>query len=75
MDEVGSKACLSQTLSMFTSRCLSDCSLDCSDRLVGLVVKASASRVEAPGFESRLQLLSQCGSTYNCLSGSVPEIH
>ena len=22
-----------------------------------------------------LQLLSQCGSTYNCLSRSVPEIH
>ena len=26
-----------------------------SDRLVGLVVKASASRVEDPGFESRLR--------------------
>ena len=25
------------------------------DRLVGLVVKASASRVEGPGFESRLR--------------------
>ena len=27
-----------------------------SDRLVGLVVKASASRAEDPGFESRLRL-------------------
>ena len=96
-------------------------------RLVGLVVKASASRAEDPEFESRLrgdfsgsshtsdlknwhssgcparrlalkgqrwdwlarcqytvtgwdgkfdlQLLSQCGSTCNCLSRSVPEIH
>ena len=96
-------------------------------RLVGLVVKASASRAEGPGFESRLrwdffgvksyqwlknwhssgyparrlalwgqrwdwsarcqytvtgwdgkfdlQLLSQCGSTSNCLCRSVPEIH
>ena len=84
-------------------------------RLVGLVVKASASRATDLGFESRLrwdfsgsshtsdlekmvlqglpcqepgfgirermsgkfdqQLLSQCGSTYNCLSRSVPEIH
>ena len=26
-----------------------------SDRLVGLVVKASASRAEGPGFESRLR--------------------
>ena len=98
-----------------------------SHRLVGLVVKASASRAEDPGFESHLQrdfsgvesyqrlknwhssgyparrlafsgqrwdwlarcqytvtgrlgkldlqLLSQCGSTSNCLSRSVPEIH
>ena len=94
--------------------------------LAGLVVKASASRAEDPGFQSHLrwlffsqveswlknwhssgyparhltlygqrwdwlarrqytltgwgrkfglQLLSQCGSTHNCLSGSVPEIH
>ena len=27
----------------------------CTDRLVGLVVKASASRAEGPGFESRLR--------------------
>ena len=27
----------------------------CDDRLVGLVVKASASRAEGPGFESRLR--------------------
>ena len=27
----------------------------CADRLVGLVVKASASRAEGPGFESRLR--------------------
>ena len=27
----------------------------CRDRLVGLVVKASASRAEGPGFESRLR--------------------
>ena len=94
-------------------------------RLGGLVVKASASGAEDPGFESRLrrdfsgsshisdlnigipvttlpgawryrvsagtgrsgvrvtgwgrkldlQLLSQCGGTWNCLSRSVPEIH
>ena len=98
-----------------------------TDHLVGLVDKASASRAEDPGFESRLrwdssgvesyqwlknwhssgyparrlalqgqrwdwlawcqytvtgwgrkfdvQLLSQCGSTHNCLSRSVPEIY
>ena len=87
-----------------------------NDRLVGLVVKASASRAQDPEFESRLrrdlkignpvatlpgawryriswdrlvwcqyavtgwdgkfglQLLSQCGSTYNCLS-TPSEIH
>ena len=97
------------------------------NRLVGLVVKASASRAGDPGFVSHLrqdfsgvesyqwlknwhssgyparrlalysqcwdwlarcqytvtgwdgkfdlQLLSQCGSTQNCLSRSVPEIH
>ena len=28
---------------------------DAGDRLVGLVVKASASRAEDPGFESRLR--------------------
>ena len=28
--------------------------VDCRDRLVGLVVKASVSRAEDPGFESRL---------------------
>ena len=31
------------------------CSLHPTDRLVGLVVKASASRAEDPGFESRLR--------------------
>ena len=30
-------------------------SIPCRDRLVGLVVKASASRVEDPGFEYRLR--------------------
>ena len=33
-----------------------------SDRLLGLVVKASASRAEDPGFESRLRLLSMVGA-------------
>ena len=31
------------------------CSIPMLDRLVGLVVKASASRAEGPGFESRLR--------------------
>ena len=35
------------------SLCDSVCSLCDSDRLVGLVVKASASRAGGPGFESR----------------------
>ena len=41
-------AILSRNWLMETARCL-------SDRLVGLVVKVSASRAEDPGFESRLR--------------------
>ena len=48
-------------------------------RLVGLVVKVSGSRAGDPGSIlwgtfPELQLLPQCGSSYNCLSRSVPEI-
>ena len=35
--------------------CAADCLQHVRDRLVGLVVKASASRAEGPGFESRLR--------------------
>ena len=41
----------------FLARYMSPCvpRTTCPDRLVGLVVKASASRAEGPGFESRLR--------------------
>ena len=35
--------------------CLGPVDLPSANRLVGLVVKASASRAEGPGFESRLR--------------------
>ena len=38
--------------------------LDPSDRLVGLVVKASASRAEGPGFESRISRGFFSGSSH-----------
>ena len=39
------------------------CALCCPDRLVGLVVKASASRAEGPGFESRAGIFSGSSHT------------
>ena len=57
-------AYLSVSAFLFLSVCLSVClsvflplthPLSTQDRLVGLVVKASASRAEGPGFESRLR--------------------
>ena len=57
---------------MVLSKCLSDFTFFCSlsvYRLAGLVVKASASRAEDPGFESRLRrffyfFFFQSGSSY-----------
>ena len=41
-------------VSVTVVRCATACSPESGDRLVGLVVKVSASREEDPGFESRL---------------------
>ena len=47
---------LSQTVGTFCADITMDSNSTWqSDRLVGLVVKASASRAEGPGFESRLR--------------------
>ena len=49
-----------------------------TDRLVGQCWDSSARcQYTVTGWDEKfgLQLLSQCGSTYNCLSRSVPEIH
>ena len=54
--------CIPVYLSMYLSACIPVCLFVCLlvylllyDRLVGLVVKASASTAEDPGFESRLR--------------------
>ena len=61
MGERGRSKCKRMKQRPFT---LNDLSADLTHRLVGLVVKASASRAEGPGFDSRLRRGDFCGSSH-----------